>query len=124
MCVNVDCDEMSLEYPSSPGSSVSSKRERSPSPPPCGAGSSAGHTPPSPGSCASLEPEPEDCTDVGSAGALCEREGRREHQRLRREALAMLLAPSQHVPVPGVGGPHLHRGAGSLRVAPSCWDEH
>eukprot|EP00966_Prymnesium_polylepis_P077457 1794605-Prymnesium_polylepis.1 len=53
MRINVDCDEMSLECPSSPGSSVSSKRERSPSPPLCSAGSSAGRTPPSPGSCAS-----------------------------------------------------------------------
>eukprot|EP00966_Prymnesium_polylepis_P119715 2766590-Prymnesium_polylepis.1 len=65
---------MSLEYPTSPGSSASSKRERSPSPPPRSAGSSAGRTPPSLGSCTrstSFEPEPEDGVD-GLCG-LCGR---------------------------------------------------
>eukprot|EP00966_Prymnesium_polylepis_P179570 4157630-Prymnesium_polylepis.1 len=46
-CVTVDCDEMSMEYFTSPCSSASSKRWRSASPPPCSAGSSAAgpHTP-------------------------------------------------------------------------------
>ena len=38
--VTVDCDEMHLEYPTSPCSSASSKRGRSESPPPSSAGSS------------------------------------------------------------------------------------
>eukprot|EP00966_Prymnesium_polylepis_P222021 5136856-Prymnesium_polylepis.1 len=52
--VTVGCDEMSLEYPTSPCSSALSKRGRtSESPPPRSAGSSAGCTPPSLSSCAS-----------------------------------------------------------------------
>ena len=49
---------------------------------------------PSPGSCASYEPL-EDCVDgLCEQCERCAREGRRDHQRLRRAALAMLLAPS------------------------------
>ena len=87
---------MELSTPCSPAS-ASSKRGRSSSPTSRYAGSSAGHTPASVShsSCASYEPEPEECADglCGSCGR-CAREGRREHQRLRRGALAMLLAPS------------------------------
>eukprot|EP00966_Prymnesium_polylepis_P283133 6542240-Prymnesium_polylepis.1 len=53
------------------------------------------HAPPSAGSCASsCGPEPEDCADSSCERCgRCEREGQWEHRRLRREALAMLLAP-------------------------------
>ena len=85
---------MELSSPSSVAS-VSSKRGRSSSPTLRRAGSSAGNTPASAGSCASCGSDPEECADglCGSC-ARCAREGRREHQRLRRGALAMLLAPS------------------------------
>eukprot|EP00966_Prymnesium_polylepis_P229651 5313578-Prymnesium_polylepis.1 len=68
--VTLDCDEMSLEYPTSPCSSASSNILRE-SPPPRSAGSSAGCTPPSLSSCASCGPELEDCAD-----GLCELRGR------------------------------------------------
>ena len=86
---------MELCSPTSPAS-ASSKRGRSSSPASRRAGSSAGHTPASNSSCDSHGPEAlEDCAE-GSCGscARCAREGRREHQRLRKGALAMLLAPS------------------------------
>ena len=91
--VSVDSMEDAWATPL-PSRSASSKRERSDSPPSRSAGSSAGCTPPSPGSCASYEP-PEECADgLCEMCDRCAREGRWDHQRLRREALAMLLAPS------------------------------
>ena len=84
---------MELSSPTS-SASASSKRGRSHSPASRCAGSSAGRTPPSAGSYASCGPEPEECADGGCGScARCAREGRREHLRLRRGALAMLLAP-------------------------------
>ena len=90
--VSVDSMEDAWATPL-PSRSASSKRERSDSPPSRSAGSSAGCTPPSPGSCASYEP-PEECADgLCEMCDRCAREGRWDHQRLRRKALAMLLAP-------------------------------
>eukprot|EP00966_Prymnesium_polylepis_P271199 6265730-Prymnesium_polylepis.1 len=83
---------MELRSPTSPAS-ASSKSGRSNSPASRCAGSSAGRTPPSAGSWASCGP-PEDYAD-GSCELCgrCAREDSRESQRLRRGALAMLLAP-------------------------------
>eukprot|EP00966_Prymnesium_polylepis_P203641 4717919-Prymnesium_polylepis.1 len=66
--VSVDSmeDAWATPLPSRAFSSASSKRGRSNSPPSRYAGSSAGRTPPSLGSCASYEP-PEECAD-----GLCE----------------------------------------------------
>ena len=92
--VSVDSMEDAWATPLPSRSSASSKRGRSGSPSPRSAGSDAGRTPPSPGSCASYEPL-EDCVDgLCEQCERCAREGRRDHQRLRRAALAMLLAPS------------------------------
>eukprot|EP00966_Prymnesium_polylepis_P090040 2085295-Prymnesium_polylepis.1 len=63
MRVNVDCDEMSLESPLVAWQLRFVEVRAESQPTPVQRGVQRGSHTPSPGSCASLEPEPEDCTD-------------------------------------------------------------